>query len=434
MNRVLYLLLAFSLFLAACSSPSGGASPTSAPTAAPSTERATATTPPTEPPTETLPTDTPPAPTATPRPDDGILLGAIRWDGWFGGSHYVKNLFPEEWRYRLPFYASVLPDGQVDMASDSQAVMDQEIAYAAANGIDYWIFLMYIVRDEQGNPLGEEQVGWKANEMNLSRQYYLSSPYKQRVNFALMLQVQGYVDADGNGQNFGEHNWNFQVEETVTQMQEPSYQTVLDGRPLVYFFLWGEDVGKIWGSWDAMRQKLDGFRQYAQERGLKNPYIVAMVFSAEEGARAVTELGVDAVTSYSGGFIPGSYDNTADYTYYDYTAQAQADRDLWESFRAAGLKAVPVASMGWDPRPHRDDIFGYGGYTSGPVVERAAPEQLAAHVLEAVEWMRTYPEAAEPQTVIVYAWNELSEGGWLVPTLEEGDARLRVISEALLNR
>ncbi|NWF65245.1 MAG: hypothetical protein HXY38_13180, partial [Chloroflexi bacterium] len=61
-------------------------------------------------------------------------------------------------------------------------------------------------------------------------------------------------------------------------------------------------------------------------------------------------------------------------------------------------------------------------------------QQLAAHVLEAVEWMWTYPETAEPQTVIVYAWNELSEGGWLVPTLEEGDARLRAISEALLNR
>ncbi len=433
MNRALHLLLTLSLVLAACSSPPESAPPTSTPTAAPPTEQATATTPPTEPPTETLPTEAPPAPTATPRPDDGILLGAIRWDGWFGGSHYVKNLFPEEWRYRLPFYASVLPDGQVDMASDSQAVMDQEIAYAAANGIDYWIFLMYIVRDEQGNPLVDE-TGWKADDMNLSRQYYLSSPYNQMVNFALMLQVQGYVDADGSGHNFGEHNWNFQVEEAVTQMQEPSYQTVLDGRPLVYFFLWGQDVGKIWGSWDAMRQKLDGFRQYAQERGLKNPYIVAMVFSAEEGGRAVTELGVDAVTSYSGGFIPGSYDNTADYTYYDYDAQAQADRDLWESFRAAGLKVVPVASMGWDPRPHRDDIFGYGGYTFGPVVERAAPEQLAAHVLEAVEWMWTYPDAAEPQTVIVYAWNELSEGGWLVPTLEEGDARLRAVGEALLNR
>ncbi len=65
------------------------------------------------------------------------------------------------------------------MASVSQAVMDQEIAYAAANGIDYWIFLMYIVRDEQGNPLVDE-TGWKADDMNLSRQYYLSSPYKQR--------------------------------------------------------------------------------------------------------------------------------------------------------------------------------------------------------------------------------------------------------------
>jgi|GEM_PF-6963987 len=52
---------------------------------------------------------------------------------------------------------------------------------------------------------------------------------KQMVKFALMLDVLGHVDADGNGQNYGEHNWNFQAEEAVTQMQEPSYQTVLGG-------------------------------------------------------------------------------------------------------------------------------------------------------------------------------------------------------------
>lgn len=315
------------------------------------------------------------------------------------------------------------------MASDSQEVMDQEILYAAAGGIDYWIFHMYILRDEQGNPLPtDEGIGLVWEDMNLSRQYYLSSQYKHLVKFALMLGVLGYKDS-----NFGEHNWNFQVEEAVTQMQEPSYQTVLDGRPLVYFFLWGQDVGRMWGSWERMREMLDDFRRYAQERGLQNPYLVAMVLSAEEGHRAMTELGVDAVTSYVG-FIPGGYDNTADYTYYGYDALAQADRDLWESFRAAGLKTVPVASLGWDPRPHRDDVAGYGGYKSGPVVERASPEQLAAHVMEAVDWMWTYPDAAEPQTVIEYAWNELSEGGWLVPTLEEGDGRLRAIGEALTNR
>lgn len=426
MKKSIFLMILFVTLaaLAACLSPTGGVSPT---TPAPTAEESTITAPPAEPPLETpvIPTDLPPTPVL--HPEDGILLGAIRWDGWFGGSHYVKNLFPEEWRYRLPFYAAVSEDGQVQMASDSQEVMDQEILYAAANGIDYWIFHMYILRDEQGNPIVDE-TGWEAEKMNLSRQYYLSSPYKHLVKFTLMLGVAGYEDS-----NFGEYNWNFQVEEAVTQMQEPSYQTVLGGRPLVYFFLWGQDVGRMWGSWEQMRQMLDGFRQYAQERGLQNPYIVAMVFSAEEGSRAVNELGVDAVTSYVSS-IPGGYDNTADYTYYGYDALAQADRDLWESFRAAGLKTVPVASMGWDPRPHRDDVWGYGGYTSGPVVERASPEQLAAHVMEAVQWMWTYPDAAEPQTVIVYAWNELSEGGWLVPTLEEGDARLRAISEALKNR
>jgi hypothetical protein len=199
--------------LAACLPSPGGVSPT----------------PPTDPPTEIIPSDIPPPPTdEVPPLNDGILVGAIRWDGWYRGSPYLQNLFPEEWRHRLPFYATVAEDGQVSMASDSQAVMDQEILYAAANGIDYWIFNMYVLRDEQGNPIADE-TGWRAEDMNRSRELYLSSQYQASVKFSLMLGVGGHA-----GYNYGEHNWNFQVDEALAQMQEPSYQTVLDGRPLVY--------------------------------------------------------------------------------------------------------------------------------------------------------------------------------------------------------
>jgi len=33
--------------------------------------------------------------------------------------------------------------------------------------------------------------------------------------------------------------------------------------------------------------------------------------------------------------------------------------------------------------------------------------------------------------VLIYAWNENDEGGWLIPTLSGGDARLEAVHKAI---
>ena len=47
----------------------------------------------------------------------------------------------------------------------------------------------------------------------------------------------------------------------------------------------------------------------------------------------------------------------------------------------------------------------------------ATPEQLATHVREAIEWTRANRELNPANAIIIYAWNEYDEGGWLMPTL-----------------
>ena len=73
----------------------------------------------------------------------GVIVGAIRWDAWFDGNTYENNLAPKQWRSRLPFYASVRSDDRVEVRSDKQEVMDQEIAFAAKAGLNYWAFCYY---------------------------------------------------------------------------------------------------------------------------------------------------------------------------------------------------------------------------------------------------------------------------------------------------
>ena len=63
--------------------------------------------------------------------------------------------------------------------------------------------------------------------------------------------------------------------------------------------------------------------------------------------------------------------------------------------------------------------------------EQPTPDELAAHLKRGIEWCNTYPETAEAQAILIYAWNEFDEGGWLCPTIEEGTARLDAIATVL---
>lgn len=44
-----------------------------------------------------------------------------------------------------------------------------------------------------------------------------------------------------------------------------------------------------------------------------------------------------------------------------------------------------------------------------------------------VDWVRAHPDAAKEKAIPIYAWSENDEGGWLVPTLNEGSSRLRAV-------
>jgi hypothetical protein len=47
----------------------------------------------------------------------------------------------------------------------------------------------------------------------------------------------------------------------------------------------------------------------------------------------------------------------------------------------------------------------------------ATPVELAAHIREAVVWTKENRDINITNSVLIYAWNEHDEGGWLQPTL-----------------
>jgi hypothetical protein len=87
---------------------------------------------------------------------------------------------------------------------------------------------------------------------------------------------------------------------------------------------------------------------------------------------------------------------------------------------------IPIIMAGWDnrPWPFEPDSWYYTGRT---------PEQLGAHVENAITWMDENTDLVTPEHIaIIYAWNEYGEGGYLVPNGEDPDGEyLKAIKEVV---
>jgi hypothetical protein len=343
---------------------------------------------------------------------DGTLIGAIRWDGWYGDGDVVKavetSLGQPKYHFRLPWFAKVNGDGTVRINGDSQAIMEQEIAYALLAGLNYWAFVDY----------------WdEAPGMSIALNRYLSAANREGLRYCL-------VEEGHRLDKFGAVGWG----RLVRHFENPGYQTVLDGRPLLYVFLPPAKLGSA--DWDELRRQ-------TVAAGLKSPYLVLMGYRPEQDAKAKADLGFDAVSAYARG---GSYSMTQP----AFAEQcAMIRRDRWEKWQALGVPAITFASTGWDTRPRnerppfwmRDEVKAEPDPTpfsrQKPLLDAvtATPGELANHVCEAVRWAGSHRDLNPANTVIIYAWNEHDEGGWLQPTLRADgtadDSRVLALGKAL---
>jgi uncharacterized protein (TIGR03437 family) len=332
---------------------------------------------------------------------DRPLVGAIRWDGWAGNNGPVgltgeKELGPEHWHYRVPFFGQVISSSQVAINGASQAVVDQEIAYART-GLDYWAFVTYDANSELTLPL----------------QYYLSSSHKQDMRFCMLTEENRWA-----GQN---HMW--AISRVVPLMKEATYLKVLGGRPLFYLgFIVDQDVAQNWGGMAGFRKAVDDFRAAARAAGVGNPYIVIMDFDPVRAHSLSQQLGGDAISAYAqqmDHLAPGAA----------YLSLASYAESSWDQYRATGSQVIPIVMSGWDRRP-RVENPAYWESAQQPGVgiqyfyQAPKPSELAGHLANAFNWINGHPNSDEANAVLIYAWNENAEGGWLVPTLSEGTARL----------
>jgi hypothetical protein len=337
---------------------------------------------------------------------DKPTIGVIHFPGWFSNppagalTQLTNSLAPKQWHFRLPFYTVFSTTGKPQYYENTQAITDLEIAFAKAAGIAYFAY---------------DYAGWTTGTSPSNGYwlyYYFTSPRKNDVNFCLILTDFAYVPIT-------KQYWETTTVPAIVKLfREPTYQKVLGGRPLVYVF--GADKLSstgTFGSISGAKTETDFLRQQSQAAGAGNPYMVAMAYPFNAD---LSNMGFDAVSQYT---APGT--NTNDHSY---QALANGNLAVWNSEAALGFQVIPTVNTGWDWRPWTE---GQSTYTGSPWYDQATPDQIKNNLQNAINWLSSHPQNAAPNSILIYAWNEIVEGGWLTPTLYEGDARLQAIAKLL---
>lgn len=329
------------------------------------------------------------------------LIGAIRWDAWFPGNTYpgfVERSLYTDYSFREPFYGWY----NFDVPNAAQ-IMDDEINYAADAGLDFWAFVWY--------PANDPHPG--IQRMSGCLDLYMKSTKHQRLGFALILQT-GWVA----GAHIGDWRTRF-VPEFVSSMLDSKYIRVEGNRPLLFWMdtadLGSDDRG-FGNEWAAELQYLS---DEAVKAGLGAPFIVDM----RHDVSSAKKFGLDGVSDYG----PASISLKG---HHPYGALAKHDRAKLEANH--GLKKVPGIGAVIDPRPRHNDEWtkAVGASYYGYSFEIPTYREWYGHLVNTVQWVKTHPkETTDPGVIVIYAWNEIDEGGpGIVPTRQEGTMFLDAIS------
>ncbi|MDD5522079.1 MAG: hypothetical protein PHI84_14770 [Kiritimatiellae bacterium] len=361
------------------------------------------------------------------------LVGAIRWDAWYGslpasvrlpdpalrpgfdtgrkipsadpGKEAQRALSPETWRYRWPFFTVLNTDGSAkEINGNLTGVVEQEIEYAVHAGLDYWAFDAY----PEDCPL------------SYTLKTFLSCRNRDKIKFCLFLVMSSAYGG------FAEDNV-FQAY-ALRMITQPNYLKVQGNRPVIYMGFLNDRLVELLsdGRWKIFCSELE-------KRGLGKPYLVMCHGSPTSAKRYYDILQGDAVSQYNvvdGKMKGGSFSELATYV-----------ETFWDKWAATGVPVIPICVTGWDRRtrvtnPVSWETFHLKKDAFDLYYKSGTPEEIAAHIGKGVSWFNKHPGVNGNELVLIYAWNEIDEGGWLVPVLPpphgEGTARIDALRKVLV--
>jgi hypothetical protein len=215
----------------------------------------------------------------------------------------------------------------------------------------------------------------------------------------------------------------------------------IGGEPYFSIYELGTFIAGMGGLEEA-KTALNRFRAKTRAAGFPGLHLNAVVWGVSvlpseitlsDPVQVVKELGLSSVTSYT--WVHHYDPNTDGFPKGSYAKAAARNYAVWEETRARfPVPYHPNVSMGWDPSPRtvQSDRYEARGYPWTAVLDGNTP----AAFKEALQQARRFLSRPDsPQKMLtINAWNEWTEGSYLLPDTKRGTAYLEAIREVFGGR
>jgi hypothetical protein len=313
---------------------------------------------------------------------------------------------------------------------NTPAALQAQLRWAHADGISFFVFDWYSDADRSSLVL------------NTAHDNCLKLRDHDGVQYALM-----YV----NQEPFviSPVHWPAVVEQWVTKdFQNPDYVRI-DGKPLLViideaFFT------KQMGGASGVNAAIETLQETARKHGLPGVYVVGGRYVGwtdlyydcfpdrcrPDTDPAFVQEHYDAITQYGYSLAVEPQDGPRPYA--DFTA---AEEQFWGEVAARSpFRYMPSIMVGWDPRPIAqglgpDPTSGYPWLLGHLFWTRGSPAEITSVLRDGIAWANAHPDrrvlSQDQPIVLIEAWNEISEGGWVLPTDMDGYSYGQAIAQAV---
>lgn len=311
------------------------------------------------------------------------LIGAYYFDGW-AGTNKVKN---EAWAINAPTHLTKKLACQYQnrkplwgWRDDDINIMEKQIKLASNNGIDFFSFCWYWKNDNSRI----DTTNIMRYPLHTSIELFKKAKNKNRMKFSLLI-------ANHMGARIKtEKDWLDAVDFWARHyFNDPQYLKI-DGKPVITVFVSAE-----------INKHIPIIREYVKKH---TPYKDLFIISNRYDK---SDSNFDMLSWYNIREIePG---HTEERTY---NRLVNHVKETWYKTDTCFCVA-PCVMVNWDKRPWQATNEGlyYIGRTP-----RLFKAQLDAALLFAIK------RNLRHRIVMIYAWNELGEGGYLIPTQEDKNA------------
>jgi hypothetical protein len=321
-------------------------------------------------------------------------VGAYYFDGWSGKTDemHMTKLLATEYADRKPVWG---------WRDDTVEIMQKQIDYCADHDIAFWAFDWYY-------PEGKD----KTTPLNNALELYLKAPNSKRLQFCLLV-------ANHAGFRIGPKDWDACCEKWIELFQTPTHLR-LDGQPLLIFFS-PDELKKAFGGVDGVRMALDSLRAKAKKAGLSGVSVAACTGPGGHLAD-LARSGYTILTgyNYSLGWMNGGGSQP-------FRKLIEGNERIFKQMaETTPLPYVPAITAGWDRRPWEKDKL--PPEKMSVWYPDRTPKLVEDFMRLGVRWLDKHPDKATPQRLLlIYAWNENGEGGYLTPTAQDGTEYLKAV-------